>query len=100
MAEIRRKLVIVGDGACGKTCLLMFVASSASALLDSANRLLRSVFSKGTFPEVRDNISVIVVSQQSQAQNHCPRHTQHDPVTPSTNPPALQPVVSCPFCAS
>ena len=35
MAEIRRRrnLVIVGDGACGKTCLLM-------------------VFSKGTFPEV------------------------------------------------
>ncbi|KAI8804074.1 P-loop containing nucleoside triphosphate hydrolase protein [Cladochytrium replicatum] len=33
MAEIRRKLVIVGDGACGKTCLLI-------------------VFSKGHFPEV------------------------------------------------
>ncbi|CCH63021.1 hypothetical protein TBLA_0J00210 [Henningerozyma blattae CBS 6284] len=32
-ASIRRKLVIVGDGACGKTCLLI-------------------VFSKGQFPEV------------------------------------------------
>ncbi|KAJ3124973.1 GTP-binding protein Rho1 [Nowakowskiella sp. JEL0407] len=32
-AEIRRKLVIVGDGACGKTCLLI-------------------VFSQGQFPEV------------------------------------------------
>lgn len=33
MANIRKKLVIVGDGACGKTCLLI-------------------VFSKDQFPEV------------------------------------------------
>ncbi|KAG1148817.1 hypothetical protein G6F37_003848 [Rhizopus arrhizus] len=32
MSEIRKKLVIVGDGACGKTCLL-------------------TVFSRGSFPE-------------------------------------------------
>lgn len=34
MAEIRRKLVITGDGACGKTCLLI-------------------VFARNEFPEVR-----------------------------------------------
>ncbi|KIL54897.1 hypothetical protein M378DRAFT_58494, partial [Amanita muscaria Koide BX008] len=35
MAEIQKKLVIVGDGCCGKTCLLI-------------------VFCKGTFPEIYD----------------------------------------------
>jgi len=34
MSTVRKKLVIVGDGACGKTCLLI-------------------VFSKDEFPEVR-----------------------------------------------
>jgi len=33
MSQLRRKLVIVGDGACGKTCLL-------------------NVFAKGVFPEL------------------------------------------------
>jgi hypothetical protein len=32
MAEIRRKLVIVGDGACGKTCLLMYVLVCTCAI--------------------------------------------------------------------
>ncbi|KAM3503289.1 hypothetical protein MY10362_004295 [Beauveria mimosiformis] len=71
MAEIRRKLVIVGDGACGKTCLLMLVSLVASSSPPATDTqppnhicdliaipiylvltLLSSVFSKGTFPEV------------------------------------------------
>ena len=40
MAAVRKKLVIVGDGACGKTCLLI-------------------VFSKDQFPEVEAGSSVL-----------------------------------------
>ncbi|KAL3962292.1 hypothetical protein PCL_06937 [Purpureocillium lilacinum] len=55
MAEIRRKLVIVGDGACGKTCLLI-------------------VFSKGTFPEPRacDVITFWTVFADAGAQVYVP----------------------------
>lgn len=38
MAEIRRKLVIVGDGACGKTCLLMYVVPVALSHPSPAQR--------------------------------------------------------------
>lgn len=43
--SIRRKLVIVGDGACGKTCLLMYIPSShpLPSLFQTAN--LRNIVS-------------------------------------------------------
>lgn len=51
MTEIRKKLVIVGDGACGKVCALdnlFFDAFNPSV----SQTCLLIVFSKGSFPEV------------------------------------------------
>lgn len=63
MSEIRRKLVIVGDGACGKVCFPLVdyrarkcnlcVQRETDNDLDGAQTCLLIVFSKGTFPEVR-----------------------------------------------
>lgn len=62
MAEIRRKLVIVGDGACGKTCLLMYVIpdhpnpsivdsySNLEQVLMLQQCLLQGNFSRGKIP--------------------------------------------------
>ena len=66
MSEIRRKLVIVGDGACGKVCLFCSwrlcrrrrrtTTPSAEISLLTIHFLVQTclliVFSKGTFPEV------------------------------------------------
>jgi len=52
MADIRRKLVIVGDGACGKVLSLprlFFLHLFNGPLIQTC---LLIVFSKGTFPEV------------------------------------------------
>lgn len=48
MSEIRRKLVIVGDGACGKVRR----ARCCQPYPDPPQTCLLIVFSKGTFPEV------------------------------------------------
>lgn len=52
MADIRRKLVIVGDGACGKVLSppWFFVLHLLNGPLIQTCLLI--VFSKGTFPEV------------------------------------------------
>ena len=58
MAAIRKKLVIVGDGACGKTCLLI-------------------VFSKDQFPEVyvptvfENYVADIEVDGKQVSKNQC-----------------------------
>lgn len=77
MAAIRKKLVIVGDGACGKTCLLI-------------------VFSKDQFPEVyvptvfENYIADIEVDGKQVKKSPFPRHrgprpTLH-PTCPSSPP--------------
>lgn len=67
MSEIRRKLVIVGDGACGKVCFLLVgyralkrklcVQRETNVRFDNAQTCLLIVFSKGTFPEVRPSLA-------------------------------------------
>ncbi|KAK4077859.1 uncharacterized protein Triagg1_3553 [Trichoderma aggressivum f. europaeum] len=59
MAEIRRKLVIVGDGACGKTSVASRPEATHRRLEPARARVeltapLSSVFSKGAFPEDSD----------------------------------------------
>lgn len=85
MAAIRKKLVIVGDGACGKTCLLI-------------------VFSKDQFPEVYvptvfENYVADIEVDGKQVNNnffissfHCSRSNLASSPTPSkTSFPCLSP---------
>lgn len=58
MSEIRRKLVIVGDGACGKVSPHLSHSCipnnyTHASLSPHSQTCLLIVFSKGTFPEVR-----------------------------------------------
>jgi hypothetical protein len=55
--EIRRKVVFVGDGACGKTCFLMYVFP-LQALLPELTVLSRG--SKGVMPEVRKSVVAVM----------------------------------------
>ena len=54
-AEVRRKLVIVGDGACGTCAHLLFPVDETRCLFVSfhiGKTCLLIVFHKGEFPEV------------------------------------------------
>ncbi|XP_034622472.1 rho-related GTP-binding protein RhoB isoform X2 [Trachemys scripta elegans] len=74
MAAIRKKLVVVGDGACGKTCLLI-------------------VFSKDEFPEVYvptvfenyvADIEVDSKQVETSRRSGCPRSSTSAPTCPSS----------------
>lgn len=73
MSEIRRKLVIVGDGACGKVRTPIsqcgcYVEPLFLTLISLLQTCLLIVFSKGTFPEVR-----LFISSRARANIDCGR---------------------------
>jgi GTPase SAR1 family protein len=108
MAEIRRKLVIVGDGACGKTCLLMYALATMSPqaaslplalqmLMIRLQRLLQGHLPRGQYaallaciPELRQPSWSASASQHPRtthhATAHCIAHTD-TPARRSTSPP-------------
>jgi hypothetical protein len=61
-AEMRRKIVFVGDGASGKTCFLMYVFLQ-QAILTELTVLSRG--SKGTMPEVRESAILVIQFMQN-----------------------------------
>lgn len=71
MSEIRRKLVIVGDGACGKVRIASSL-SSTSCSPPSFQTCLLIVFSKGTFPEVRLLLRIFYASDPPISRSMCP----------------------------
>lgn len=78
---IRRKLVIVGDGACGKTSLLCVRPATLSTRLeaDLAHRLRprphRCVFAIGEFPQQYVSSSMVAAALMQRASYlHPPRH--------------------------
>lgn len=66
---VRRKLVIVGDGACGKVCLVSSWRASRhlTSLFSRLQTCLLIVFSRGTFPEVSLNLAVLSACAQATA---------------------------------